>query len=183
MEMLVAEEPATTMKFVYHSSAQMSSVLKATEERCAHIARTYSIGRSIEGRDLLAIEFSNNPGKHELRKASRKPAGGTRWCRRQLTCGSSDPPAVEPEVKYVANMHGNEVLGRQLLLYLAQFLCSEYLQGDERIQSLVNTTRIHILPSMNPDGYEVAVARAQDSNDSSDDDDGEDEDGRGVGPA
>lgn len=68
MEVLSPEEAATTIKFTYHSNAQMISVLKKTEERCSDIARTYSIGRSMEGRELLVIEFSNNPGEHELRK-------------------------------------------------------------------------------------------------------------------
>lgn len=71
-DLLLAEEPATAMKFVYHSSAQVNAVLRATEERCAGIARTYSIGRSLEGRELLVIEFSDTPGKHQLRKPSLK---------------------------------------------------------------------------------------------------------------
>ncbi|CAN9509663.1 unnamed protein product [Ophioblennius macclurei] len=138
MEYPAPEEPAGAIKFTYHSNAQMFSILRKTQELCPNISRTYSIGRSTEGRDLMVIEFSNNPGQHEL---------------------------LEPEMKFVGNMHGNEVLGRQLLIYLAQHLCSEYLLGNERIQTLVNTTRIHILPSMNPDGYEVAVAGSGDTGD------------------
>lgn len=68
MEGFPQEDPATSLQFTYHSNAQMISILKKTEEQCSDIARTYSIGRSMEGRELLVIEFSNNPGQHELRE-------------------------------------------------------------------------------------------------------------------
>lgn len=56
----------------------------------------------------------------------------------------------------MAGAHGNEVLGRELLLLLMQFMCQEYLAGNLRIKHLIENTRIHLLPSINPDGYEKA---------------------------
>jgi carboxypeptidase D len=58
----------------------------------------------------------------------------------------------EPEVKMVANMHGNEVVGRELLITLARWLCTNYLL-NETASDIVNNTRLHLMPSLNPDGY------------------------------
>lgn len=63
----------------------------------------------------------------------------------------------KPEVKYVGNIHGNEVLGRELLLGLADYLCEQYLKNDPNIKALIHKTRIHLLPSMNPDGWQLST--------------------------
>ena len=117
------------LAFVHHSDEAMYSFLSGIAAKYPHITRLYTIGRSINGALLSVIEISDNPGTHE---------------------------PGEPEFKYIANMHGNEVTGRETLLHLIYALCAEYGK-DDRITKLVDTTRIHIMPTMNPDGYKEAM--------------------------
>ncbi|KPP61142.1 inactive carboxypeptidase-like protein X2-like [Scleropages formosus] len=115
------------LDFKHHSYKEMRQLMKVVNEMCPNFTRIYNIGKSHNGLKLYAIEISDNPGEHEL---------------------------GEPEFRYTAGSHGNEVLGRELLLLLMQFMCQEYLSGNPRIRHLVDETRIHLVPSVNPDGYE-----------------------------
>lgn len=133
--------------------------MKQVNEQCPNITRIYSIGKSHQGLKLYVMEMSDHPGEHELGTASwhgKRWAQGRLWC--ELTLSLHVFPG-EPEVRYVAGMHGNEALGRELLLLLMQYLCREFLRGDPRVTRLLTETRIHLLPSMNPDGYETAYHR------------------------
>lgn len=49
------------------------------------------------------------------------------------------------------------MLGRELLLKLAEHLCEKYNEGDAEVQKLLEITRVHFMPSMNPDGWQVAT--------------------------
>ncbi|TRZ16011.1 hypothetical protein HGM15179_011085 [Zosterops borbonicus] len=117
------------LDFRHHSYKDMRQLMKVVNEECPTITRIYNIGKSSRGLKIYAMEVSDNPGEHET---------------------------GEPEFRYTAGLHGNEALGRELLLLLMQFLCKEYQDGNPRVQGLITDTRIHLIPSLNPDGYELA---------------------------
>uniref|UniRef100_G3SZ26 Carboxypeptidase X, M14 family member 1 n=1 Tax=Loxodonta africana TaxID=9785 RepID=G3SZ26_LOXAF len=129
-----APAPASSdpLDFRHHDYKGMRKLMKQVNEQCPNITRIYSIGKSHQGLKLYVMEMSDNPGEHEL---------------------------GEPEVRYVAGMHGNEALGRELLLLLMQYLCHEFRRGNPRVTRLLTEMRLHLLPSMNPDGYEIAYRR------------------------
>lgn len=114
--------------FQHHDNSAMYKVMMHYSRIFPHITRLYSIGKSVEGNPLMVLEISDHPGIHE---------------------------PGEPEFKYIGNMHGNEVTGRETLLHLIDFLCTQYGK-DPVITKVVSSTRIHIMPSMNPDGYKRA---------------------------
>ncbi|XP_023694243.1 inactive carboxypeptidase-like protein X2 [Paramormyrops kingsleyae] len=117
------------LDFRYHSYKDMAEMMYSIKNECPNITRLYDIGESFKGLKIYAMEISDNPGEHEL---------------------------GEPEFRYTAGLHGNEALGRELLLLLMQFLCKEYKDGNPRVRRLVDSIRIHLVPSLNPDAHELA---------------------------
>lgn len=107
----------------YHGYPSLTSLLQGYADAYPNLCRVYSIGQSVQGRELWVVKISDHPDLDE----------------------------DEPEVKYISTMHGNEPLGTEMLLFLLDDLLTEY-GTDTRITNMVNNMEIHLLPLMNPDG-------------------------------
>ncbi|XP_041442281.1 carboxypeptidase M isoform X2 [Xenopus laevis] len=118
-----------SLDFNYHDNKAVENYLKDINKNYSSITYLHSIGSSVAGNQLWVLVIGLNPSKHMI---------------------------GIPEMKYVANMHGNEVVGRELMLHLIEFLVTSY-KNDTGISLLINSTRIHIMPSMNPDGFDASV--------------------------
>ncbi|XP_066261451.1 carboxypeptidase D-like isoform X2 [Euwallacea similis] len=116
------------LEYKYHHFDKMTEFLRQTTARYPALTALYSIGKSVKGRDLWVMVVSASPYEHMLGK---------------------------PDVKYIGNIHGNEAVSRELLLQLIYHLVTSY-NTDTYIKWLLDNTRIHIMPSMNPDGFEVS---------------------------
>jgi len=84
----------------------------------------WSLGTSLEGRDLWAVKLSDNPGIDE----------------------------DEPEVLYISLIHAREPAAQASLLHFLEHLVTNY-GSDPEITELINTRELYFVPVQNPDGY------------------------------
>ena len=87
----VFDDSQRNIDFVYHNHDEMTQFLRATTARYPNLTALYSIGKSVQGRDLWVLVVSASPYEHMLGK---------------------------PDVKYIGGIHGNEPVGMELLLHL-----------------------------------------------------------------
>lgn len=113
----------------YHNYDDLLTLFTDLHERYPDLTQLHNVGTSVKGRQLLALQITDN-------------------------VNISEPG--EPMFKYIGNMHGNEAVGREILINLAQYLLFQYQENNDRIRKIVDTTNIFIMPSMNPDGFEAA---------------------------
>ncbi len=108
----------------YHTYESLTAELQQIAQDYPDIAQLFSIGQSVEGRELWVMKISDNV--------------------------QIDEP--EPEFKFSSTMHGDEPVGMELCVYLIRLLVQNY-GVDPEITDLVNDLEIWICPLHNPDGY------------------------------
>ncbi|XP_039806484.1 carboxypeptidase SOL1-like [Panicum virgatum] len=123
---LLQDKPHITEEMArgYMSNAELEIAVHAFGSRRSNISRIYSIGKSVNDFPLWVIEISDKPRQRE----------------------------AEPAFKFIGNVHGDEPVGREVLMHLANWLCNNYLK-DPLATLIVENMHLHILPTMNPDGF------------------------------
>jgi carboxypeptidase D len=122
------ERRASAPAIAYHDYTQLTTFLFQANSTYPDITHLYSIGQSVQGRELWVLDISDNPTVNEPN---------------------------EPEFKYIGNMHGDETVGRECLVQFITLLLSSYRQNSQ-ITTLIDNTHISIMVTMNPDGFELA---------------------------
>ncbi|GAA1586212.1 hypothetical protein J3R03_000072 [Actinoplanes couchii] len=113
----------------YHDYAETIAEINTVVAAYPSIARKQVLGKSYEGRDIVAVKISDNVATDEN----------------------------EPEVLYDANHHAREHLTAEQALYLLNQFTGTYA-SDSRVKNIVDTREIWIIPMVNPDGVEYDIA-------------------------
>lgn len=114
----------------YHHYTELNRLLEQWAAEYPQIAQMFSVGKSFTGRSLSVMRLTSpllSDGEIE----------------------TNETLLLKPKFKWIANMHGDETVGRELMLGLIYYLLLNS-KSDTRVNRLLSTTDIYIMPTMNP---------------------------------
>ncbi len=115
----------------YYTHEELRGAMETLEKDYPSLCRLYSIGESLQGRDLWTMENTNT----ETGLAEEKPG---LWID--------------------GNTHSGEVTGSAVCIRTIHHLLSKH-GSDDFVTDLLNTRSVYILPRVNPDGAEVFLTQ------------------------
>lgn len=131
--------------FRYRNYSEMTDFLRDIAVRFPTKAALFDIGKTEGGTETVIIFLIVYMENIFL--------GRTLWAMALSSYSPREHVLLRPEVKYIGNMHGNEVIGLEMLLHLIEYLLTS---EDNQVLQVMSRSRIWIMPSMNPDGLEIS---------------------------
>ena len=108
----------------WHDTNEIYADMRRMEQAWPKFVKVNTVGRSYEGREIIAVTINNPDTGAEMNKAA---------------------------MMIEANVHGNEIQGGEICLYTVWFLMENYGRLDQ-ITKLINERVFYIIPTINPDG-------------------------------
>jgi hypothetical protein len=128
---IAASVPAETAKVTvplrfdhYYTLEQVSEALQALNKAYPEMTKLEEVGKSEEGRPILALTV-NNP--------------------------KTGPALDKPGVYVDGNIHGNEIQGGEICLYMLDYLLGNYGKNKE-VTELLDKKSFYVVPVVNVDG-------------------------------
>ena len=110
---------------------ELEEILVKLNEEYPGLTELYSIGKTLQGRDLWVVEVTNE---------------------------ETGPASEKPGLWIDGNTHSSEPTGTNVCLKTIWHLCRGY-GSDEFVTELLDTRVIYVLPRLNPDGAEVFLTK------------------------
>ena len=114
----------------FHTPAQVDTEINNLVAAHPTLAKSFTIGTSVEGRPIRGIKISDNV--------------------------NTDEPD-EGDLVFVGLHHAREWLTVEMSLYLAEYLLTHYAT-DAQLRACMDNLEIWIVPVVNPDGYVYSAA-------------------------
>ena len=113
----------------YHNYQETTDLLKTLAANNPAIASLFSIGKTIQGRDI--------------------------WCLRINSNAQGEIASTKPGAVYIGNHHAREHLSNEVPLLFAAWLFDH--KDDADIKQYIAGLDIYIIPMLNPDGVELDI--------------------------
>jgi len=157
------EEETTTM-VNYKTNEALRSAFDALAENCRfaskgkRVGAVIPIGRSVNGFEIFAMRVRNvlGNGRDENGEETKR---GEEEDGEDGEYDDDENAQTTPSFGFIGNMHGDEPVGREIALRLAEWACGEddeesVFGNDVEIAKKVKTkATLYFIPTLNPDGF------------------------------
>lgn len=114
----------------YHTLEETEHILRALVSTYPDRAKLHSIGRTSRNENIWSLELS--------------------------TTDADAPGRWKPSILLTGSFHGDDRVGRELCLWIAEYLCEEY-SSSSSTRRLMDQLRIHIIPDPSPDATRIST--------------------------
>ena len=160
----IAEEGRSNDEAVrYKTNDELRTAFDGIARRCrSKTGKVIPIGRSVNGFEIFALRvrnantFENNNNNNNSGEENQENEYEAH--AKEVDEENEENEQTMPSFGFIGNMHGDEPLGREIALRLAEWACGEdddsfFGNNIDLATKVKNKATLYFIPTLNPDGF------------------------------